>query len=457
MSEEKRNKLICDLYDIEAIKFGDFTFKSGIKSKFYIDLRVSMSYPKVARRISQYIWESIPQDLRDQADLICGVPYGALHYANTISQRHNIPMIMKRKEAKDYGTKKLIEGNHLPGQKVLIIEDTITTGGSVKELCQILSDAGLNVLGVGAFFSHLRYDPNEFGVPISYSINMSTILQTLSSANRFHNINSYADRAQISTNPNIARLLNIMETKKTNLALSVDLPTTMQILRIIEEVAPYICMVKTHIDTIQFSNQTAVQSFTNRLKELSTSHNFLILEDRKFADIAHIAEKQFKTAPYCINSWADFVTCHSIAGPHTIRALGPENVLLLGQMSSYKNLASIIEYTNSTASMGETENVAGFIAQRRLSNDPTILTFTPGISIAPGDDAKGQLYRTPKQAISSGSDVLIVGREITLAHDPKHNAEVLRDQGWTSYLKRLKDLENIDLLQENSRDSLGPY
>ncbi len=137
--------LIFSLYKIGAVKFGDFTLKSGEKSNIYIDLRVIISYPDVLKAVSEAIWQ---QAHGYPFDLICGVPYTALPIATCISLQQDIPMVMRRKEKKEYGTKQQIEGVYKTGQKCLIVEDIITKGTSILETADDLEVAGLKVRDV---------------------------------------------------------------------------------------------------------------------------------------------------------------------------------------------------------------------------------------------------------------------------------------------------------------------
>ncbi len=138
----EKNALITTLYQIGAVQFGEFKLKSGQMSKVYINLRKIISYPDLLRNVAKAMWEAT-QDC--QFDLVCGVPYTALPIATCMSLDHHIPMIMRRKEKKEYGTKQMIEGEFKAGQRCLIIEDVITTGSSIIETAVELESAGLQV------------------------------------------------------------------------------------------------------------------------------------------------------------------------------------------------------------------------------------------------------------------------------------------------------------------------
>jgi orotate phosphoribosyltransferase len=137
--------LLKQLQDIGIIKYGDFILKSGAKSSIYIDLRELVAYPKLLNLVSQLMWQ-FAKNL--QCDLVCGVPYNAIPLATCISINQNIPMLIKRKEVKEYGTKKQLEGKFLSGQTCLIIEDVITTGSSILETIDVLEKEKITVTDI---------------------------------------------------------------------------------------------------------------------------------------------------------------------------------------------------------------------------------------------------------------------------------------------------------------------
>lgn len=134
--------LIHSLYKIGAIQFGEFKLKSGLTSTIYMNLRKIISYPDILRAVAEAMWEKTQAC---QYQLVCGVPYTALPIATCLSLEHNLPMIMRRKEKKDYGTKQSIEGEFQPNQTCLVIEDVVTSGASIIETVTDLENAGLKI------------------------------------------------------------------------------------------------------------------------------------------------------------------------------------------------------------------------------------------------------------------------------------------------------------------------
>ena len=133
------------LLEAGCVKFGEFTLKSGLKSPIYIDLRQVISFPKLLEQIGG-AYLPILKNLKFQR--IAGLPYAAIPIATAISMGGGYPMIYPRKEAKDYGTKAVIEGEFHPGETVVVIDDLATTGESKFEAIDKLTSAGLKVTDV---------------------------------------------------------------------------------------------------------------------------------------------------------------------------------------------------------------------------------------------------------------------------------------------------------------------
>lgn len=137
-----KEQLILDLYTINALEFGEFKLKSGIISPYYLDLRVLVSYPHILELAADVFWQKLRVI---NFDVIVGVPYTGIPIATAISLKHTQTMIFVRKERKEHGTKKLIEGEFHKDQIAVIVDDVITNGESKLETISVLKNEELEV------------------------------------------------------------------------------------------------------------------------------------------------------------------------------------------------------------------------------------------------------------------------------------------------------------------------
>jgi orotate phosphoribosyltransferase len=152
-------QILKELLKIGAIKISTkdnpftVTFASGIESPMYFDNRLSLSFDHIRRMITNAYVEKIMCNF-PHVQAIAGVATGAISQGTLIADRLGLPFMYVRSEAKEHGTKKLIEGNIVKHQRVVVIEDLISTGSSSMNAVETLRDEGIEVLGVVATFSY---------------------------------------------------------------------------------------------------------------------------------------------------------------------------------------------------------------------------------------------------------------------------------------------------------------
>jgi len=208
------------------------------------------------------------------------------------------------------------------------------------------------------------------------------------------------------------RLRDIIKTKGSKICLAADVSTLDELYKIIDEVGDYICILKIHYDIISHFNEN-IESTINKLNSYKKRYNFLIWEDRKFADIGMVMNRQITNH---IIKWADIISVHPIAGIDSLRVI-PEDiaVILIAELSSTNNLIRE-PYTLNVIEMCETlNNCIGIVCQRRLNTKKLI--FTPGISLSSNSDNMGQKYS--KICEKAFADVFVVGRGILSFDDKK--------------------------------------
>ena len=145
-----------DLLSIKAVFFRPeepFIWASGIKSPVYCDNRLTLTAPKVRTDVETSIAEVIKKEY-PEAEILMGTSTAGIAHAAITAHIMNLPMGYVRSGAKDHGRQNQIEGKLEPGQKVVVVEDLISTGGSVIEVVNTLRDAGAIVLGIVSIFTY---------------------------------------------------------------------------------------------------------------------------------------------------------------------------------------------------------------------------------------------------------------------------------------------------------------
>lgn len=447
-----KDAFLLEIYKLDIIKFGAFTLKSGLASPFYIDLRGLASNPTLLKTLSQHLLGLLPDH---EAQLICGVPYAALPMATVMSITSGIPLIIKRKENKGYGTKKLIEGAYSPGQECVLVEDVVTSGKSLSETLRELERAGIVIRDVLVVIDREqggRASLEERGYRVH---TLFTITEIVAAFRRHGKLDettaqavlrfvtqtaaaprkrlSWSDRIQKDGHPVGKKLLETASEKQTNLICAADLTTAAEVFTLAQRVADAICALKIHADLIEDFSLEWIRA----LKALAEEKHFLLFEDRKFADIGNTARLQFTAGLHRIGDWADLVTAHVVAGAGSLQALkgqikGQETALVpIVEMSTVDALTDSTYVEKALQLMqAHDDAVIGAVAQRANLPDG-FLKFTPGVHLVAGGDTVGQHYRSPEQVIGrDGADFIIVGRGLYAQADPAFSALRYRDAGW---------------------------
>ena len=471
--DKRKKDFIRGLYEIGAVKFGKFRLKSGIESPFYLDLRKVISHPQLHSLMCELLTE---RAAGLEFDSVLGIPYTALPSAALIAEKLKKPLFMLRKEVKTYGAGgKLVGDPELKG-RCLIVDDLVTTGGSKFETADELKTEGFEVSDILVVIDRSADAAAELsgkGLVLHSLISLDNVVslledegclstETVAAIRDFTSgLSAPAEsesadgrkKETVTENGLTRKLLSVMKKKNTNLVLSLDTEDPDEFFSILEQTAGSIAMVKTHVDIIR--NYTP--DFIKRLQNLALNRDFLIFEDRKFADIGNTVKHQFYGGVFRIAEWADCVTSHLIAGEGTVQGLFPDGAdsmpsdkpqaaFLLARMSSRGNLITE-DYSRKVIDAGKNNHgiVSGYIGHGKDAEDirryksmipEGQLLLMPGVKLERGSDALGQQYLTVEEAVEGGADCIIVGRGIIKADDPAAEAEIYRNRAWDIYSKR---------------------
>mgnify|MGYP001382939079 CR=1 FL=1 len=365
------DKIICEFYRKKIILHGNFVLKSGQESDIYINCRKISEYPQLMKMICDHMKKDMIK-----AEWVCGVPYGAVPFATTLSLMTDIPQLILRKEKKDHGTGKQIEGEYRHGDTVILVEDVITTGGSLNKYAKLLEDSGLNVIMKKCIINRGNVSELEPLIPFNELMSPNNIL------------------------------LPKLDKK---IIWAADVNSMKELFTQLDVYGPKIGILKLHIDTFKdFSLENLL-----KLQEYKERYNLLIWEDRKFADIGNIMVKQIKHSTYCYEDWVDIFSIHCITGFDSVNAAIETNPkfkwILIGQLSSSENLITS-EYTERCKEIYKQNiNIIGMVCQEYLG--PEYIHIVPGISKHVEEDNQGQKYSTVVD--KAFADFFVVGRSIS--------------------------------------------
>lgn len=374
-----------------------FKLKSGNVSRFYVDVRSLISDPDAFNLVTKIL----TIELRGcKFDLLAGVPHGAEPYVAVVSNALGIPMVKIRKEVKEYGLCKMIEGKYHNGQECVLLEDVTSTGESVVETVRKMESLGLRVVKVVSIvdrcFGASERVRDELGVELVSMIKLSEV-----------------SLGKIVRSP-VYRLYDIMKRKGSKLCLSADYIDSDSLLRIIDLVGDSIVILKTHVDMLEDLDDIVL----DKLVELKKKYNFLVMEDRKYGDISKTVVRQIRNGFLNILNWADMVTIHGFLGEETLMAVMSDleetdlGFVVINEMSNKGSLYDDSVDKFSSVLLHNGMQVVGMVGERRVKHT---LMMKAGISLSGVTTVNDQTYKNPGLV---DTDVWIVGSDICCNDDP---------------------------------------
>jgi len=421
-----------------------------------MDMRQLVNYPHFFSYLTTILYLEYPQlvDLLSQStSKLIPIPLGGLPLGFHLAYEKKIPMLMIRDKVKDHGTKKMIEGVINSSDQYIFIEDVITSGSSIIQALDNISDHLTNSNNLNKIQAIIcicnRGDIETLqNIPIYSIFTLAEIQEyisnylVLSPSNELNNISYFLYGTKFSD-----KLYQLALIKKSNIIISCDFMTNQEILEFLKVIGPYIIAVKLHLDILESSSYSQFISELNFLKDL---HNFLVIEDAKYADIDSIMIEKISHSQLAINKIADAFTMHAVAGLSILEGnkLGIPGIVV-AEMSSSNTIITneytqkIIDIINKQSAVENMNMLGGVVCQSQIPKiiKPfEIATMSPGINLEITHDSHNQQYNIPDLRGNNKVGLFwIVGRGITIY---KNNHEKLKEimnkyqsKGWDYFIK----------------------
>lgn len=394
--------LLSQLVEKNIVQYGDFTLKSGEKSNIYVNLKNLVSHPQLMAGLCVYISKMMYPKSKDYA--LCGVPMGGIPLATTLSMLTSKPQIILRKDRKAYGMKKQVEGDGNV-RDIVLIEDVVTTGSSVKEAIGMLYEEGYNVIQVVSIVYRGRYLTSEWLKDLNY-----TFIFHINEFNPKYKRKAILGRP-ITLQPKATELYERIQRKKTNIVLAYDIGQSASfshLLKMLDIVYPHIIGLKIHNEILGLSWDENIQLYI-RCSEL----DIFLWEDRKFNDIGNTIQKQIKF----YEPIRDYVSVVPTSGKKSLYCETTLGKFVLCEMSSSDNLFNPLTTNNIVSMLDDPKiNIAGLICQSPELFNLGIPSLMPGINLKKGTDDLGQKWRNP-ETLQTQPTMYVIGRAITESED----------------------------------------
>ena len=405
----------------------EYTLKSGAKTNIYINLKDLIKHPHLLSAITVEMSSMINSTMNNNTSFqewtkmvsLCGVPYGAIPIASNLSIIMNLPQILVRKEgAKGYGTKKRVEGL-IEGNSVIIIEDVVTTGTSIKETIQLLLEEGINVIGAYSIVHRGDKGTNKIIVDNPESVYNTSFVPYY----YLYHIDELVNQQTTSYYDEITKKIS---GKKTNIILAYDIPTSDtygDLLSLLNNIHTEIIGLKLHPEILKLNPDELM-----KIKLVCEDYNLFLWIDRKYNDIGLTVLNQ-------VQCYSD--SCHAISiAPtggiqqqlFTADYLSHLKKFILMEMSSVNNTFDLNvrnkilqqylgvlelnpEVKTSTAIICQDEELINWLTTKK------IVSIKPGISLGRKNDKLNQKYTHPN-TIQHHATMYVIGRGITDSSNP---------------------------------------
>ncbi|KAM7541520.1 hypothetical protein Aperf_G00000025739 [Anoplocephala perfoliata] len=418
LTDKKRRELAHRLFRLGALNFNGVRLKTGELTPVYFDIRLSMSDPVLLQELAKHMYEMIRHVTAHEFDLVTGVPAAAVALATSLSIQNELPMILTRKAAKDYGTKKLIEGIWSPGQEVLVVEDVVTYGDSIAETTGVLRSSGLVVNHAvvvverqqGATQNLLRNHKVQLHALLTFddilnvlhadglvSTERVCIARNFIAGAQFNRPKAVPKEPTIFCPALLPRLCDVL-LAKPNKCLSIDTPMSCdQVLQVARSEGGSIAALEIFPSLVYDDSF----SFASEIVKVAKDNNFFLIANCKLLGDEYIARSELAEGSHLSPSkWADIVTVCPLSSSGVFDALRKLSKISYGRKLGALLIADAVENDSSKDTslddrcmeMAEKNSdvVLGFVASAPLNSVimrtnaqgdvlPTLIYKIPGV------------------------------------------------------------------------------